>query len=913
MRNSKIRLFIMIIAILAIVGSTLYSQAALKARAAGPACSVTYTVQNQWPGGFTAGLSITNLGSTALNGWTLVFTFPGSQQVTQLWNGAVSQSGSTVTITNASYNGQVAAGAAVNPGPGFNGSWNGSNPNPASFTLNGTVCNGGSSTPTPVPTTPTSTPTSVPTTPVSTPTPTPTSMPTATPTSTPIGPEPACASGLPANTGTNYPTPSDPYGFGFANQSIVGWEGNTYAPFAYLSGAFFARGVTANTYTASGGTKYCGQMYAFGVYTYGLNGGAPTPGSVQWTMDNGYLPALTTSFTRNNLAISIKDFADKVTISGHAFELVYSRVAITNQGSSAVTVDPQPSSGLVALNSVSNTVAAGQTANHDYVVAVDSFGANLLLPAGAALASAAPGLDTAYSQMSAYWSGRLAVIPTLSLPNLTLPNTGLSNPGTALNNAYKAAFVYTRIIQVGTSPFSGANNYDAVFNHDAPGILVNRFLLGDFQDAHSLLLNARASENNPYYFDGVLKTPWAWAVYLQQTGDTSFVSQYFHDDAAGQGPYGPSLYTMMHEIPGSLNSAGYIGVTGDNDSSGTWLFDDYSAMIGLASYKYIATRIGNTSEAAWADQQLTALINHTNTGLAANQSANGFSYLSCEVNVPDSADRCSQPTDSNWAANQFFGQNPWDLMLVGGNPTGLIGSPTQIDNTYAFGYGRLQGILPYPTCGAFTGYSTAYNTTYGQAGLMGTKYRDLALTSYAWQIQNTTGGPNAWWEAEVNPDSNNPWSGSHAPPEFGAIPYAWPLAGQTLALQDAIVAQGLTTTTGGSSFSYTPALYLGNGIPDTWIANGQTISMSNITENYNPGNSQRATFGVSFSTSLNSSGRRVVTVTLSGTLPGGPVLVRLPAFIDSGVSAVQGGTYDASTHAVTVTAGTTSISITLNS
>src|SRR6185437_16691065 len=98
MRNSKIRLLIMIIAILSIVGGTLYGQAAPKARAAGSACSVTYTVQNQWTGGFTASLNITNLGSTALNGWTLVFTFPGSQQVTQLWNGNVSQSGNTVTI-----------------------------------------------------------------------------------------------------------------------------------------------------------------------------------------------------------------------------------------------------------------------------------------------------------------------------------------------------------------------------------------------------------------------------------------------------------------------------------------------------------------------------------------------------------------------------------------------------------------------------------------------------------------------------------------------------------------------------------------------------------------------------------------------------------------------------------------------
>jgi hypothetical protein len=101
---------------------------------------VTYTVNNQWSGGFGANISITNTSSTAWNSWTLNFTFPGSQQVTQLWNGNVTQSGSSVTVTNASYNGQVAAGATVNPGPGFNGSWNGSNPAPTTFTVNGVTC-----------------------------------------------------------------------------------------------------------------------------------------------------------------------------------------------------------------------------------------------------------------------------------------------------------------------------------------------------------------------------------------------------------------------------------------------------------------------------------------------------------------------------------------------------------------------------------------------------------------------------------------------------------------------------------------------------------------------------------------------------------------------------------------------------
>src|SRR6266496_2219843 len=128
-------------------------------------------------------------------------------------------------------------------------------------------------------------------------------------------------SSLPKSFGTNFPVPTDPMGFGFANQSILGWEQNTYAPITYLSGSFFARGVP--TTFAQGSTTFCGAMYSFGVYTFGLSSGQQPPaGSVQWTMDSGYLPALTTSFTRNNVAISITNFANKVTINGNAFELV---------------------------------------------------------------------------------------------------------------------------------------------------------------------------------------------------------------------------------------------------------------------------------------------------------------------------------------------------------------------------------------------------------------------------------------------------------------------------------------------------------------------------------------------------------------------------------------------------------------
>lgn len=107
----------------------------------GSGCKVTYTIASQWQGGFGVNLTITNTGTTAINGWTLQFSFANGQTVSQGWNGNFSQSGSMVTITNVSYNSSIPAGQQVGSEPGFNGTWNNStNAVPTSFTLNGTTC-----------------------------------------------------------------------------------------------------------------------------------------------------------------------------------------------------------------------------------------------------------------------------------------------------------------------------------------------------------------------------------------------------------------------------------------------------------------------------------------------------------------------------------------------------------------------------------------------------------------------------------------------------------------------------------------------------------------------------------------------------------------------------------------------------
>ena len=82
---------------------------------------------------------IANTGTAAISSWSLTFTWGGDQKVTSNFNGGFSQTGTKATLTNASYNGAIAAGASITDG--FQGSWTSNDAAPTGFAVNGTACN----------------------------------------------------------------------------------------------------------------------------------------------------------------------------------------------------------------------------------------------------------------------------------------------------------------------------------------------------------------------------------------------------------------------------------------------------------------------------------------------------------------------------------------------------------------------------------------------------------------------------------------------------------------------------------------------------------------------------------------------------------------------------------------------------
>jgi cellulose 1,4-beta-cellobiosidase len=125
------------------IGSALVLVSANQASAAA-GCSVAYSA-NSWSTGFTANVTITNLGD-ALTSWKLEWDYAGNQAISGSWNSTYTQSGQHVTLSNAGWNGNLGTNGTANPG--FQGTYSGTNANPTTFKLNGVTCNGGTTSPT---------------------------------------------------------------------------------------------------------------------------------------------------------------------------------------------------------------------------------------------------------------------------------------------------------------------------------------------------------------------------------------------------------------------------------------------------------------------------------------------------------------------------------------------------------------------------------------------------------------------------------------------------------------------------------------------------------------------------------------------------------------------------------------------
>ena len=641
--------------------------------------------------------------------------------------------------------------------------------------------------------------------------------------------------------------------------SAIGWLANGEGAVACLGGSFYVQNGIDTT-------------YGYGVYNY-----SPTT----WSNADGYLPALVTGFTDHGAHVSITNFGDRVVLGGHAYVAVYSRVAVHNPTGHPVTINPEPSPGLLPLGHAPDTVPPGQTVDHDYVVAADRFGNSYPWPTATELEQAG-GWAEHFAHMQAFWNAQLTKITQLTLPDPQLVD------------AYKTDFIYSQIDRSGVQLDTGTNGYHAEYEHDVIGILNNMFNEGYFSSAHPLLNEVdTVVGTNGQYADGLWTYPWLWATYLQKTGDLAFLKQHF----AKPGPMGaskqPSIETTAHETAADRTGPGGImEETNDIDANGYWTSDNFESLLGLASYVYLAKAVGNQAQATWGENEYASLQKSVDSTLAHTTSTYHLKYLPCSMVEPNSYNRCADPLDGNWAAPGVYTNEAWHGYLMGATVSGFAGKSMAawLDSTLSHGFAGEAGVVPPTTFGGYPGegfYSTTYNAGYGAWGLASTRYQDESVLANEWMLANDQSGPYAWWEGSAAPADTTPWIGNHPSSAGGASPHAW---GTSLA------AQGLIDSLASQMANGT--LIVGRGVPNSWLAPGKPIDVSNFP----------TTDGHRLGLEISSTGH-AVSLSLTGT-PSGPVVFELPAFVNN-IAGTSTGQVNEAAGTVTIAPGTQSVTVRL--
>ncbi len=635
------------------------------------------------------------------------------------------------------------------------------------------------------------------------------------------------------------------------NITTIGWEGDKDAVMLKNNGWFWIRDSLNSTAT-------------FHISAYPGRNEIIEKGKVKWYPHSGYLPCFITDFYDNweefgpddQMHVKISNFADKVTIDGNNFVVVYSRVSVTNHMKTDISPFPGASANLIPLNSPNKSIVPGGTVNYDYAIVADRFGNSYSRPSAEKI-KAAGSWDLHFEHMRNHWESRLSSI------------VDIRTPDNELNNAYKMGFIYTLIARDGSQSYNVAEiGYDVLFNHDYLGIYHTLLKLGFYDNAYNQL--KLMGEGRGPYHDHYYRWSLPLSLYLLKTGDVGILEK--------ENGY---LYNKCKEayeitISDIVDSTGLIGRTWDIDADGMWTWDDESALTGFTTLAYVARLKGDKMMEKKAKESFNRLNTSVNRKIGEMQQQYGIDYIPASLEAPnEKIENIMKKGSSFWATPFWFGMN-WNTYLAGGEYEGLL--KNSVDNTFKWGLDKQakEGFKPH-NFGTWVSYgggvASAYNSAFAISGLFSENYRQETIKSYQFLLEYGQSAPYGFWEMFHDPDPGNTWEGNHpsmTQTNWFACPHQWGQAGASQALLDALVAE-----------FYDGRILVGRGYPDEWMKPGK------ITEirNYPISNNQRMNL------KIEALSENRIKLSWSGDKPVNHILFNLPQFKEN-IEFVSNGIID---------------------
>ncbi|WP_052759552.1 S-layer homology domain-containing protein [Paenibacillus sp. DMB20] len=700
--------------------------------------------------------------------------------------------------------------------------------------------------------------------------------------------------------------------------AAFGFEGDKNASLAFLDGSYQIGGSRPEQH----GPVAPKQMVTFGV---------ANADGIKWYNAEGYLPAFIHEYSKDNMDYKIESFANKHSVEGKDYVIDYSRMTVTNH-SGETRLLPIVSKNLIPLNAAANqayTIEPGETIIRDYAIEADKYEyfdkeKTSFTSLTREQVASQGNFDDNYNGMKSYWDDRLSAVVDLDLPNKELVN------------AFKAGYIYTMLIKDANYLHIGENGYARLYSHDTIGILVQLIQSGDFAHAKDYLksvpltggINIETGEvDGNLYWDANWKLPWAYAVYLSKTGDTSIFKEAMKADDGTVGTvfekrikYGARSIEKDRTGDGRIMKETYA-----IDSPGYWTIDNYAALAGLASYEYITRELykveGDASyleEAEWAKAQYEDLLAAFTAKLQATIMDKGLNYIPASVVQSNDENRMKDSRDANWASMFLFGRWLWDGYLYGANQPEDNINLKMLDDTYSYGIERRvnEGTTDSPfNFGGYPHgfYSSSYNAGYGSAALRGEQYRDMGIKAYEFMIEKSMSGPFSWWEGVDYPRESSPWKPTNeklgiqnTPGGGGSAQHIWGQSVNSKVLVDSLIAERIYD----QNTKY--EIIIGRGIPKEWVANAdKNNNVVAAIRNYPAFQGGRVGYDI-----VRQANRLVVTFAADvdqakADLSHAQFSIQLPSMVNN-ISEASAGVVDNAKGIVTVPLGTQSVTITLS-
>lgn len=589
---------------------------------------------------------------------------------------------------------------------------------------------------------------------------------------------------------------------------------------------------------------------------------------IGWTLDEGDLPAPVSTWKAGAVAVCIRHVAARV--GADRATAVFTRVSLSNPGSSALQpvlcVSARPDDEIPLTRPPDHDrdglllfdvpLAAGETVHLDFAA----------LACGEATAEdlrGAGGFEAVRARTRAAFRRRAA---DLAVP-VELPDPEMAAMYRALQFATQVSTVRAA---GGDWEIRGSANspgvivqYDRTFSHDVPNIVEQLLFEGDFANARAVMesdyYQRLGRELEQDYLDAIPKYLIPYATYLMHTGDTAYFTEARRADLRRNA-------RRIHEyrLPQRTPEARAKGLYGLMNPSNTMdngreylLVDNLAALHGLAAYRYLAGRLGETEEARWAQAELDDLNACLDDALRAGMRRRGKPWFHVMLAIEEHA-LLDQP--ANWLASSLMmAAFPWGAWLKGFEPDGAWSEFLDSSIRQALEVTRRHGCVD-GCWGAFwkCKYGSTYNAALGLNLLHSEAYRTLPVANLRWLLDNQS-APFQWGENFRPPLAPGDWTTPCTDYE------SWGLCFSRQALLHSCIAVHADGR-----------VLLARGVPDNWLRPGCRIAWTRVP----------LTGGRRLGFSLCAEAGQL-TLELDGDLPEGPVVLQPPLLTDNiaGVSA----------------------------